>query len=105
MDKGREGVKNPENFANVLYEWSLTLRELICSDLVPGPNPDFVLFLRISRPRHVVRTQCFDELNKTYINLTSLSFCLRVRSGQIRTLSVSADELGGRNENKPSDVI
>ena len=23
-DKGREGVKNPVNFANVLYEWSLT---------------------------------------------------------------------------------
>ena len=25
-DKGREGVQNPENFADVLYEWSLMLR-------------------------------------------------------------------------------
>ena len=27
-DKGREGVKNPENFADVLYEWSLKINNL-----------------------------------------------------------------------------
>ena len=26
-DKGREGVQNPENFADVLYEWSLITPE------------------------------------------------------------------------------
>ena len=25
-DKGREGVKNPGNFADVLYEWSLIVQ-------------------------------------------------------------------------------
>ena len=27
MNKGREGVKNPENFADVLYGWPLIMHE------------------------------------------------------------------------------
>ena len=51
------------------------------TDLVrPGPDPDFVISSSFYGSADLVvlyglsMTQCFDELNKTYINLTSLSF-------------------------------
>ena len=51
MDKGGEGVQNPENFADVLYAWSLngeraeSLRHFVCLTVFlfgPLPPPVFV---------------------------------------------------------------
>ena len=49
LDKGREGVKNPGNFADVLYVWSLSgsvSRPALCfSHAVSFDSPLLSLFL------------------------------------------------------------